>query len=99
MWMMANQKYLDLRDKELRRLIKNAEANGAKTDKMALIDGWAKEQYKSTFSSDRMYRDIATRKDLDIACSKRLGEMNSSVMQLNSIVPRAVAYAHAVGEP
>ncbi len=97
MWLMANQKYLDLRDKELRRIIKNAEANGAKPDKIASIHDWAKEQYKGTLSSDRMYKDIATRSDLDIACSKRLGEMNSSGMQLNSIAPRAVAYAQHVG--
>ncbi|CAN5319552.1 hypothetical protein BH24GEM2_BH24GEM2_07800 [soil metagenome] len=99
MWRTANQRFLDLRDSELNRVIEDARANGTESERVAFIEDWAKQQYTLTLSNNRMYKDLLGLKDLPIACSRRLGEMNHSGMSLHSLSPRAAEYARTVGEP
>jgi len=98
-WLTANQRFLDLRDSELHRIIEAARASGTETDRIAFIEDWAKQQYQGTLGNSRMYKDLLGRKDLPIACSRRLGEMNHQGMSLEKIAPRAAEYARDVGEP
>jgi hypothetical protein len=98
-WLVANQRFLDLRDKELNRVIEEARGNGAKPEKITLIKDWAKQQYQEALSNNRMFKDLFGAKDLDIACSRRLGEMNSTGMSLGSIRPSAAEYAKTAGKP
>lgn len=98
-WLSTNQRFLDLRDKELNRVIDEARAHGAKPEKIAFIKNWAKQQYKEALSNNRLFKDLLGDKDLDIACSRRLGAMNSAGMSLGSIRPGAAEYAKTIGKP
>jgi hypothetical protein len=98
-WLSKNQHFLDLRDRELARVIAEARANGAEPSKIAFLKDWADKQYQVTLGNNRMYKDLLARQDLPISCPKRLGEMNHSSMELGVISPRAVEYAESLGEP
>jgi hypothetical protein len=98
-WLSANQKYLDLRDSELRRVIDNLRTTGKEPERIAFIKDWAEQQYRATLNNNRMYKDLLGRDDLPISCAQRLGVMNSADLKIEIIAPRAVQYARVTGGP
>jgi hypothetical protein len=99
-WLSANQKYLDLRDSELSRVIENSRKTGAEPSRITFIKHWAEQQYQGALKNDRMYKDLLGRDDLPISCAQRLGVMNSAGMRIEIIAPRAVEYAEgSIGGP
>jgi hypothetical protein len=98
-WLSANQKYLDLREEELNRVLDDLRKNGAEPERITFIKDWADQQYQGTLNNNRMYKDLLGRVDLPISCSQRLGAMNSAGLKIETIAPRAVEYARTIGEP
>ena len=99
LWLSKNQHYLDLRDKELARVLEEARANGSEPEQIAFLKDWVDKQYRVTLSNNRMYKDLLAHQDLSTSCPKRLGEMNHSSMDLSVISPSAAEYAETLGEP
>jgi hypothetical protein len=91
-WLRKNQPYLDLRDLELSRLLEAAEVDGAADEDISRMRSWIEMQYESRLHHDRLYRDIVDEADLMIPCSRRLGEMLSSSMTLDTLSPESVEY-------
>jgi hypothetical protein len=98
-WLSANQKYLEIRDSELRRVIEDLRKTGKEPERIAFIKDWAEQQYQGTLNNNRMYKDLLGRDDLPISCAQRLGVMNSSDLKIEIIAPRAVEYAQGTGGP
>jgi|SRR6056297_227535 len=91
-WLRKNQPYLDFRDSELSRLLEQAEVDGAADEDISRMRSWIEEQYESRLHHDRLYRDIVDEADLLIPCSRRLGEMLSSSMTLDTLSPESIEY-------
>lgn len=98
-WLSSNQKYLDLRDKELSRVINGLRESGADSERIDFIKDWADQQYQGTLNNNRMYKDLLGQSDLSVTCPQRLGAMNSADLKIETIAPRAVTYAQTIGEP
>jgi hypothetical protein len=91
-WLSINQPYLDLRDKELARVIEIATSNNAPPENISKIRSWVEDQYESRLHNDRLYKDLPSKGDLTIPCSRRLGEMVSEDMSLKALSPESVEY-------
>jgi hypothetical protein len=99
-WLGKNQSFLDLRDKELSKVIAVATANGATPEELSKIRAWVADQYESRLHHDRLYKDLIGVTDLTVPCSKRLGEMVSDSMSLKTLSPESIEYFNTVaGEP
>jgi len=98
-WLAKNGAALELRDRELQRLHRNATAGGAAKEKLDELTLMPETYRNRAIQQDRMVRDLRRYTDLEIRCSKRLGEMLSNGMRMENIVPNTETYMGSKREP
>lgn len=95
-WDAANAKLMTFRDKQQKWVTEFATNRGATADKLDTVRSLSESTYRKVLAKGSMYKDLAEKPDLEIACSKRLGEMLADKMTFSRLAPESWAYYQEV---
>ncbi len=56
------------------------------------LESGLQAMFEKSRANDRLYKDLAKEEDLEMACAKRLGAMNSASFAFSAIAPESHAY-------
>jgi hypothetical protein len=94
-WYKRNRELLELKDREVKRVVALARARGAPQENIDAFMAIPDKLYRNAADNDRMHKDLKGKPDLSTACASRLGEMLSDSMKLDRVAPDAWAYFQA----
>jgi hypothetical protein len=93
-WTKENRQLLSDRDAAVNKLVVKLDSAAAGKFKDWNFGIWTKFH-----DSNRLYKDLTSAPDMNIACSKRLGEMVSDSMRFQHIAPTSYAFWKHRGAP
>jgi len=98
-WMRANEGVLAAQNMEEQKCLAKMRERGVEPEATLKLKEIKNTAFTRTHGHNRLYKDLLPLEDKNIACSKRLGEMNSDSMSFKSIAPGSYKYWRLHYEP
>lgn len=86
-WNERNKSLYDAQKLAVQQFMELARKNGVEKEASAKLTEAKSTGYQRALNHNRLYKDIVPLEDKHIACSKRLGAMNSESMSFKNLAP------------